>query len=126
MVRPAEKSASYASFAAIWFFIGGIFNVMSGVVALLRKSSFDEGGLIYENLQAWGWAWIVLGVLGVLAAWLIAQGSQSGRVLGILLAVLGLSVWFLNISAAPLWAIANLVVYGLIVFGLTVYGQTFD
>jgi hypothetical protein len=126
VVRPAEKSASYASFAAIWFFIGGIFNVMAGVVALLKKGYFDEGGLVYENLQAWGWAWIVLGALGVLAAWLIAQGGQAGRFLGILLAVIGLSVWFLNISAAPLWAVVNLVVYGLIVYGLTVYGQAFD
>lgn len=126
MVRASEKSASYASFAAIWFFIGGVFNVMSGIVALLKKGYFDEGGLIYENLQAWGWSWIVLGALGIVAAWLIVRGSQAGRALGVLLAVLGLSVWFLNIAAIPLWAIINMVVYGLIIYGLTVYGEAFD
>jgi len=124
--RAADRSASYASFAAIWFFIGGIFNVMSGFVALLRKSYFDEGGLIYENLQVWGWGWIVLGALGILVAVLLTRGSQAGRVLGILLAVLGLSVWFLNIAAVPLWAIVNIVVYGLIIYGLTLYGYVFD
>ena len=124
--RAADRSASYASFAAIWFFIGGAFNVMSGVVALLRKDYFDEGGLIYENLQVWGWGWVVLGALGILAAWLIVRGGQAGRALGILLAVVGLSVWFLNIAAVPLWAIVNMVVYGLIIYGLTLYGYVFD
>lgn len=126
MVRRAEKSASYASFAAIWFFVGGVFNVMAGVVALLKKSYFEEGELIYRNLQVWGWGWIALGALGVLVAWLLVRGSEAGRALGILLAVLGLSVWFLNIAAIPLWAIVNMVVYGLIIYGLTVYGEVFD
>jgi hypothetical protein len=126
VVRRADKSASYASFAAIWFFVGGVFNVMAGLAALLKKSYFDEGELIYENLQAWGWGWIALGALGILAAWLVARGSQAGRALGVLLSVLGLSVWFLNVAAIPLWAIVNMVVYGLIIYGLTAYGEAFD
>ena len=121
-----RKSANYAMFAGIWFFISGGFNVISGIAALARKEYFANGDYLYNNLQAWGWAWLIIGVIGLLVGWLILSGSRAGRFAGIVMASIGMLVWFFSLGIQPFWAMVNLVVYGLIIYGLTVYGDVFE
>jgi hypothetical protein len=121
-----QKSAKYATFAGIWFFIVGGFDIISGIAALARKEYFANGTYLYHNLQAWGWVWIIIGALGMLVGWQILNARQWARFAGIILASIGLLVWFFALGISPFWAIVNLVVYGLIVYGLTVYGDVFE
>jgi hypothetical protein len=121
-----RKSANYAMFAGIWFFISGGFNVISGLAALTKKEYFANGDYLYNNLQAWGWAWLIIGVVGLLVGWLILSGSRAGRLAGIVMASIGMIVWFFSLGIQPFWAMVNLVVYGLIIYGLTVYGDVFE
>ncbi len=124
--RARRKGANYAQFAGIWFFVVGGFNVISGIAALVRKEYFAHGTQLYSNLQAWGWIWIVVGVLGLLVGWQILSARNWARFAGIILAMIGMLVWFFSLGLYPFWAIVNLVVYGLIVYGLTLYGDVFE
>ena len=127
MVEHARsKGANYAMFAGIWFFIVGGFNIISGIGALARKEYFADASYLYENLQAWGWIWIIVGAVGMLVGWLVLSGSRAGRLGGIVMASVGMIVWFFSLGIYPFWAIVNLVVYGLIIYGLTVYGDVFE
>jgi len=121
-----RKGANYAMFAGIWFFIVGGFDIISGIAALARKEYFHNGTYLYNNLQAWGWIWIIIGAVGMLVGWLILSGSRAGRFGGIVMASIGMLVWFFALGISPFWAIVNLVVYGLIIYGLTVYGDVFE
>ena len=121
-----SKGANYAMFAGIWFFIAGGFNVISGIAALAQKEYFKDGTYLYDNLQAWGWAWIIIGVVGLLVGWQILSGRSWARFAGIVLAAIGMLVWFFSLGISPFWAMVNLVVYGLIIYGLTVYGDVFE
>ena len=124
-MTPKQRGAGWPLFAGTFFFITGIFGVISGLSALFRKEYFDEGGLIYENLRAWGWTWLILGAVVLIVGWLIISGSPAGRTAGIVIAGLGMVIWFASIGAYPWWAIVNLVVYGLIIYGLTAYSDEY-
>lgn len=124
-MTPQPRGAGWALFAGVFFFITGVFDIISGISALARKEYFDEAGLIYENLQAWGWTWLILGAVVLIVGWLIISGSAGGRIAGIFIAALGMVVWFASIGAYPWWAIINIVIYGLIIYGLTAYSDEY-
>ena len=84
----AERTSGrgWYDFAGAMFGIAGAFNSIQGLSAVLKKEYFAGGTLVYDNLQFWGWTWLVIGVLQVIAALMLLTGQ--GRVLGIILAAL--------------------------------------
>jgi hypothetical protein len=109
----------WSTFAGIFLFIAGVFNVMDGLVAIFQKEYFNEGGLVYENLQAWGWTFLILGIIQVIVGWLVLSRAAAGRWLGVVIASLSMMASFFAIGAYPLWAIMTMVIDGVIVWGLT-------
>ena len=77
----AVEGSSYSNFAGIFLFVVGLFNILDGVIMLWRKEYFQEADLVVSNLQTWGWAMLVIGVVQVLAR-LAGPESQLGRPLG--------------------------------------------
>jgi hypothetical protein len=115
----------WADLAAVLFVIGGIHNGIAGLSAIFKKEYFSESGLLYENLQVWGWVWLILGLLQLIAASLLVGRASSGRILGIVLASMSAIVWFASIGAYPLWAIVVLVLDVLVIYGLTTHPEAF-
>ena len=50
-------------FAGAMFGIAGAFNAIQGLSAVMKKEYFAGGTLLYDNLQFWGWAWLIIGVV---------------------------------------------------------------
>ena len=115
----AVGGSSWSLFAGVFLAIAGMFNVIDGLVALFNKEYFNEAGLVYQNLQAWGWAVLIIGVLQAVAGWLVISRSSVGRWLGLVLAVVSMAVAFLALGAYPWWALLIIVVDGVVVWGLT-------
>jgi hypothetical protein len=115
----SEQFSGWWAFAGIMIVIAGGFNLIDGIAALAQKEYFSEQGLLYTNLQFWGWILLVIGAIQVLTAVLIFRRSTAGAVLGIIIAVLSAFAAFFAIGAYPAWAILVLVVDGLIIYGLT-------
>jgi hypothetical protein len=116
-----EQKGGWYDFAGAMFGIAGSFNAIQGLSAVVKKEYFAGGTLVYDNLQLWGWAWLIIGVLQVIAALMLLAGR--GRVLGIILAVLSAVVSFTSIGAYPLWSILVIAIDVLIIHGLTVHGS---
>ena len=116
----AERTSGrgWYDFAGAMFGIAGAFNSIQGLSAVLKKEYFAGGTLVYDNLQFWGWTWLVIGVLQVIAALMLLTGQ--GRVLGIILAALSAVISFTSIGAYPLWSILVIALDILIIHGLTV------
>ena len=62
--------SGWSMFAGVWLAVAGLFNAIDGLVALLNKEYFNEAALVYDNLQAWGWAFLIIGVIQGFAGWL--------------------------------------------------------
>jgi hypothetical protein len=116
--------SGWSMFAGVFLAVVGIFNVIDGFVALYRKEYFDEAGLVFQNLQAWGWAYLVIGVVQLVAGWLVISRSDIGRWTGLVIAVISLVVSFLAIGAYPWWALVTMVMNGVVIYGLTARWET--
>lgn len=122
----AERSRGrgWYDFAGAMFGIAGFFNGIQGLSAIYKKEIFSEQALVYQNLQFWGWVWVILGVVQIGAA--ISLFSGSGRVLGIVLAALSAVVAFTSLGAHQTWGVILIAVDILIIYGLTTHAHPGD
>jgi hypothetical protein len=125
-VERRRVGTGWATFAGVLFMVAGFWNVFAGWAALVQKEYFDETSMLYENLQLAGWVWLGVGVVQVLASYLIFMRRESGRVLGIILAALSMLVWFFSIGAYPMWAMMIVAIDALIIYGLTAHRDVFE
>jgi hypothetical protein len=116
----------WATFAGVLFLVAGIWNVIAGWTALVRKEYFAETSLIFQNLQVTGWVWIGVGALQVLTSYLVFTHRRSGQVIGIVLAALSMFVWFFTIGAYPVWAMMIVAIDALIIYGLAAHDEVFE
>ena len=115
-------SSGIVSFAAVLFTLVGFLNAIHAMAA---KEYFDESSLLYENLQVWGWIWLVLGILQIGAAYPIVGRATSGRTLGIFLAGASVIISFASLGAHPLGSTLIIALDVLIIWGLTTRAELF-
>ena len=126
VVQSPKVGMGWAIFAGVLFMTAGLWNVVAGWAALVRKEYFDEASLLYHNLVVVGWVWLVIGAIQVLASYLIFARKPSGRVLGIGLAALSMLVWFFTIGAYPMWAMMIVAIDALVIYGLAAHSEVFE
>ena len=115
----AVEGSSYSNFAGIFLFVVGLFNVLEGFMTLWRKEYFDGADLVVSNLQTWGWAMLVIGVVQVLAGWLVLSRSSVGRWVGIVIIVVSMMASFVAIGVYPFWTFIILAIDAMVLWGLT-------
>ncbi len=126
VVRSPALHTGWAMFAGVLFMVAGFWNLFAGWAALVRKEYFSEASLLYHDLLVVGWVWLGIGVIQVLASYLIFARRPSGRVLGVVLAALSMLVWFFTIGAYPMWAMMIVAIDALIIYGLTAHSEVFE
>jgi hypothetical protein len=127
-VQSVRIRSGWVTFAAIVAGIVGVFNVLSGIAAITEDDQTERlNEVLYGvNITAWGWFWLIIGVLQVITAWLIYQRSPLGQTLGLIWAFVIASLSVFMIFVAPIWA---LVVIGLsvtVIWALTAFPEEFD
>jgi hypothetical protein len=126
--RPTPLSGWYP-FAGTMFILVGAVNALQGLIAIFKDDYFavTKGGLLFLDFAAWGWFWLVVGVLDVLVGFAILAARTWGRVVGIILLMLNVIVQFAFIAAFPIWTIAAIALNITIIFALMkpldAYGQ---
>jgi hypothetical protein len=113
-------------FAGIIMLTGGFFNVMGGIVALVRDDFYlvGSGGLVLSiDYTAWGWLLLVFGALLLFAGYGVMVGQTWARVTGIILAVINAVMHMVFMPAYPLWSIVVITLDVFIIFALAVHGR---
>ena len=73
-------------------FFSGVFKVIDGLWAFKYDDEISENiqTIIFEHdPTSWGWLWLVLGVVLMIAGFVVVTGSQWARWFGIVAAGLG-------------------------------------
>jgi hypothetical protein len=100
------------SFAAFLMSIVGFFNIVDGLTSLTKRSFYlvPSNKLLIFNFTAWGWIWIIVGIVQIfVGASILARGTWA-RTAGIALMVLAVAGQFAFMNAFPLWSIVIIAV----------------
>ena len=119
--------SGWVTFAAVIAGIVGVFNLLSGIAAIAEDDQTEALNevLFGVDITAWGWFWLIIGVLQVITAWLIYQRSTVGQTLGLIWAFIVAALSVFMIFVAPIWA---LIVMGLsvtVIWALTAFPEDF-
>ena len=108
MANIANRSG-WVTFAGVVTLVVGGYNALSGIAALSDDDTLaaQANEVLYGlDLTAWGWFWLIVGVLQLVTGFLILQRNEWGRALGVGIAGVSAVTTVFVIFVFPLWAIA--------------------
>ena len=117
--------SGWAAFAGIIMIVLGVFNALDGIVALAKWNGLPASGSlpVTINYTAWGWTWLILGIIIALAGFGILAGQTWARAVGVVVAALNAMAQLAYIPAYPLWSILIILVDILVIYALTAHGR---
>jgi cytochrome c oxidase subunit IV len=119
----AKKGSGWIGFAGVILIIAGFFDIISGLWALDHKDTAGDQILYEGNLETWGWIYLVVGIIILLAGFGVFQRAQWARWVGILAAMLGIIVEFFWMFQTPGRSLVYIVIASMVIYALTVYGD---
>ena len=120
-----RPGSGWIAFAGAYLMLAGGLHIIWGIVALANKDAFREGGLVWANLNTWGWIAIVVGVLQLVAGFMVFAQRFAGQWLAGVMAILGIFVAFFGLGAYPIWSVIIIVCNGLVLWAVTAHGDEF-
>ena len=78
--------------------------------------------LLFSNLDAWGWFFVIWGVIQILAGFAVLGGAAWAAVVGVVTAFFNAIAQLSWIQVNPWWATFAIVLDVLVIYGLVVYG----
>jgi len=121
----AATGSGWVTFGGYLLFVVGIFHVIDGISALSKAHVFHDYGL-FANIRFWGVVLLILGGLGIFAGYAILNRTASGRVIGIVLAGIGILAQLMFSSANEFWSLIMVAMWSMILYALIVHGNEFS
>jgi hypothetical protein len=121
----AEPVSGWIIFAAVVLGVAGVMRVFDAIWAFQYHGVLPEnleGAIFGHSLKAYGWIYLVVAAALIGAAFLVVDGSQLGRWIGIVAGSIGAisAVWWMPYY--PVWSLVYVGIGGLVVFALVVHG----
>ena len=112
---------SWLDLAGVLLLLVGVLNIIDGIAAI-SDAKYLSSHVLFSNLHAWGWFFLIFGIIQILAGFAIFGGATWGAILGIVTAFFNIIAQLAWAHTYPVWAIAAMVVDALVIYGLVVYG----
>jgi len=126
--RTYEEEASgtgWIAFAGTILILVGCFNVIDGIAAL-ANSDYLVNQLLFSNLHAWGWFFLIWGALQIVTGFAIYSGAGWAAIVGVVSAFGNAIAQLSWARSYPVWAISAIVLDVLVIYALVVYGGRRD
>jgi hypothetical protein len=124
-ILPVKRSGML-TFAGIVLVIAGSFNLLDGVVALVKDDYFLTDELLFGDLSAWGLWWLFVGLLMTWAGFQVINRKEAGLGLGIGIAGLNLFTQLMFLKVHPGWAVSVMVLDVIIIWALCAHADEFE
>lgn len=123
MTVTAEKrpGRGWNTYAALLLIFAGVKQILDGLWALDRQDTAIDSLFWGDNLEAWGWIYLIVGIaLGVIGIFILKRAPWA-TLAGIAAAFIGAIVNLFWIFSYPLVSVLAITLYLLAVYGLTTY-----
>jgi hypothetical protein len=128
MAEDLTRRSGWITFAGVAALIAGGYNALSGIAALADDDTVaaQASEVLYGiDLTAWGWFWLLVGLLQLVTGVLILQRNAAGLWLGVAIACISAFFTVFVMFVFPLWAIAILAIDFLVLYGLLTRSDEF-
>lgn len=117
--------AGFVVLAAVLMCIVGIFNIVTGLVAVFNDTIYSQRGSITVALDVTGWGWfhIVWGLLLLGTGMALYAGQTWARIVAIVLIAVNMVTQLMEMPAYPLWGLVILALDILILWAIIVHGE---
>ncbi|MFC5746367.1 DUF7144 family membrane protein [Actinomadura rugatobispora] len=114
-------TSGWLAFAGTVALVVGAFNFIDGLVALFNRSYYLVGDdkIMVFNYTAWGWIWLVVGIIQIAVGGGIMAGQMWARVAGVVLAALSAIGHLAFLQAFPWWSVLTIALCVLLIYALT-------
>jgi hypothetical protein len=124
-VRAAERGSGWLAFAGSMLILGGGFKILDALWAFKYDDEVTEEvqTVVFENdIQAWGWVWLVVGIVLIITGFAVMMGAEWARWVGIVVGVVAALIFLPWIYFAPFWTMLSVGIAILVVYGLAAHG----
>ncbi|BFV60711.1 hypothetical protein KCMC57_up59060 [Kitasatospora sp. CMC57] len=114
-------ATGWTVFAACMMIFGGTMAIFEGIGAIVNDERYViTGNYVYKfDVTGWGWLHLILGIVIVVAGFLLFTGAMWARILGVIAAGLNMITNFLWLPYYPFWAIVMIAIDIFIIWALT-------
>jgi hypothetical protein len=125
--RPAPpRRPSLVTAAGTILLVAGTLAIVGGLVLLNTRGGLALPGLSGRNVaKVAAVVAFVVGGLDILAGWLVLRLHPAGRVLGIVISVIGLLGGFAQLGESGSSGLLSLALYAFVLYGLLAFGFVF-
>jgi len=120
-----ERGSGWLVFASIVLIVAGVMRIFDAIWAWryngVLPDEFQEA-VLGNDLDSYGWLWLIVGIVLIGAGFLVFQRSQLARWIGIIAgAIMAISAitWM---PVYPVWSLMYTFVGIFVIYGLAVYG----
>jgi hypothetical protein len=118
-----KAGTGWIAFSGVMLIIVGLLDVVDGLWALDRADTKSSALLYADKLGGWGWFYLILGIILVLAGIGVFYRSQIARWIGIILGSIAIVSNMLWVFVFPITSLVVMFLATLVVYGLVVYGE---
>jgi hypothetical protein len=123
-----EEGTGWITFAAIVLAVAGVMRILDGIWAIRADERVPilKDQFLGDQLNRYGWLYLLVGIVLLLSAFALAQRSQLARWVGIVAgAILAISAtgW---LPFAPVWSLVYILIGMLVIYGLAAHGGRVD
>ena len=114
------ERTTWLDFAALLLFLVGAFNIIDGLAAI-NNSKYVVNQVLFSNLHAWGWFFLIWGIIQIIAAFAVYRGARWGIAAAVVTAFFNAIAHLSAAKTYPVWSITIVVLDVLIMYGLIVH-----
>ncbi|RBQ21326.1 hypothetical protein DP939_00965 [Spongiactinospora rosea] len=112
-------------FAGIILIMVGIFNIVSGLYAIVNSNLYVQtpSRLLLFNIAGWGWIHLIFGALLLATGIALSVGQTWARLVAVVLVVINAVTQLIWLAVNPWWSLVIIAVDVLVLYAIIVHGR---
>jgi hypothetical protein len=115
------RGRGWRLFAGLILMIAGVMQILNGLWALDAQDSAIDAVFWNDNIEAWGWFYLVVGIVVAVTGLFILRRAYWATTVGIAIGCIGAIINIFWIFSYPFASILLITLNLLVVYGLTTY-----
>lgn len=130
VVPPAQpRGTGTLAFAAALLVVAGVFKILDALWAFKYDDDIAEEvqTILFErDPAAWGWVWLAVGTILILAGFSVVSGAQWARWVGVVAASISAVAGYMWMFVEPIWGMVSVALAVIVIYSLLTYGGRRD